>query len=215
MNRKRAIIIGIVIAAVAIPLAVYALSPLFVNTEINEPLPTVNNVNNDADAIQEFKQFMEMGEEERKAKGHQMGNEEKNMIMIGAAQTNGTTINEEMIPIGQEISTLYSGQFVGVNDGVHNAVGQVKVIKLNDNTSFLRLEEFKATNGPDLYVYLSTDKSASDFVNLGRLKGNIGNQNYEIPQGADLSKYRTVLIWCQAFSVLFGSAELEQGRSSA
>jgi hypothetical protein len=215
MNRKRAIIIGIVIAAVAIPLAVYAVSPLFVNTEINEPLPTVNNVDNDADAIQEFKQFMEMGEVERKTKGHQMGNEERNMIMIGAAQTNGTTVNEKMIPIGQEISTLYSGQFVGVNDGIHNAVGQVKVIKLNDNTSFLRLEEFKATNGPDLYVYLSTDKSASDFVNLGRLKGNIGNQNYEIPQGADLSKYRTVLIWCQAFSVLFGSAELEQGRSSA
>jgi hypothetical protein len=215
MNRKRAIIIGIVIAAVAIPLAVYAVLPLYVNTEINEPLPTVNNVNNDADAIQEFKQFMEMAEQERRERGHQMGNEERSMIMIGAAQTNGTTVNEEMIPIGQEISTLYSGQFVGVNDGIHNAVGQVKVIKLNDNTSFLRLEEFKATNGPDLYVYLSTDKSASDFVNLGRLKGNIGNQNYEIPQGADLSKYRTVLIWCQAFSVLFGSSELEQGRSSA
>jgi len=65
-----------------------------------------------------------------------------------------------------------------------------------------------STNGPDLYVYLSTDKAASDFVNLGRLKGNMGNQNYEIPQGTDLDKYDTVLIWCKAFSVLFGSAEL-------
>jgi hypothetical protein len=72
----------------------------------------------------------------------------------------------------------------------------------------LRLEEFKSTNGPDLYVYLSTDKQASDFVSLGRLKANIGNQNYDIPSGTDLSKYDTVLVWCKQFSVLFGSAEL-------
>jgi len=51
-------------------------------------------------------------------------------------------------------------------------------------------------------------KDTSDIVNLGRLKGNIGNQNYEIPTGTDLSKYNTVLIWCKAFSTLFGSAKL-------
>jgi hypothetical protein len=59
-----------------------------------------------------------------------------------------------------------------------------------------------------LYVYLATDKSASDFVDLGVLKANIGNQNYEIPEGTDLAKYKTVVIWCKAFSVLFGSADL-------
>ena len=73
---------------------------------------------------------------------------------------------------------------------------------------YLRLENFKATNGPDLYVYLATDKSTSDFVNLGRLKGNIGNQNYAIPAETNLTKYNTALIWCKAFSVLFGSAQL-------
>lgn len=208
-------IIVIAIAAIAIPLAIYTLSPLFVNTEINEPLPTVSNGNNAVVAVQEFKEFMEMGEQERREKGIQMGNEERNMIMIGAAQTNGTSVNEEMTRIGQGASTLYVGQLVGVNDGIHNAEGQVRVLRLNDSINFLRLEDFKATNGPDLYVYLSVDKSASDFVNLGRLKGNVGNQNYEIPEGTDLSKYATVLIWCQAFSVLFGSADLEQVRSSA
>jgi hypothetical protein len=71
------------------------------------------------------------------------------------------------------------------------------------------LEDLVVTNGPDLYVYLSTDKSASDSVGLGKLKANIGNQNYLIPAGTDLSKYDTVLIWCRAFSVLFGSAELK------
>lgn len=218
MNRKKTIIIiAIAIVAIAIPLAVYTVSPLFINTEINEPPPTVSNGNSDdAAAIREFNKFMEMSEQERRESGHQMSNEERDMIMIGAAQTNGTTVNEAMTTIGQEEpSILYVGEFVGVNDGIHNAEGQVKVLELNDSTNFLRLEDFKATNGPDLYVYLSTDKSASDTVNLGRLKGNAGNQNYEIPPGTDLSKYATVLIWCQAFSVLFGSAELEQVSSSA
>jgi Electron transfer DM13 len=218
MNRKKTIIIIVMaIVAIAIPLAVYTVSPLFINTEINEPLPTVSNGNSDdAVAIREFNKFMEMSEQERRKSGHQMGDEERDMIMIGAAQTNGTTVNEGMTTIGQEeTSIVHVGEFVGVNDGIHNAEGQVKVLELNDSTKFLRLEDFKATNGPDLYVYLSTDKSASDFVNLGRLKGNVGNQNYEILQGTDLSKYATVLIWCKAFSVLFGSAELEQVRSSA
>lgn len=190
MNRKKTIIIIVIaIVAITIPLAVYTVSPLFINTEINEPLPTVSNENNnDAAAIREFNKFMEMREQERRERGHQMGNEERDRIMIGAAQTSGTSINEEMTTIGQEASTLYVGEFVGVNDGIHNAEGQVKVLRLNDSTNFLRLEDFKATNGPDLYVYLSTDKSAFDFVNLGRLKGNIGDQNYEIPEGTDLSR---------------------------
>jgi hypothetical protein len=58
-------------------------------------------------------------------------------------------------------------------------------------------------------MYISTDKSASDFVDVGRLKANIGNQNYPIPAGTDMTKYDTVLIWCRAFSVLFGSADLK------
>ena len=60
----------------------------------------------------------------------------------------------------------------------------------------------------DLYVYLSTDEGASDYVSLGTLKANMGNQNYEIPSDVDVAKYSKVLIWCQAFSVLFGSADL-------
>jgi hypothetical protein len=100
------------------------------------------------------------------------------------------------------------GNFVGSGDGFHKAEGVAKVITLADGKTFLRLENLKATNGPDLYVYLSTGKDVSDIVNLGRLKGNIGNQNYEIPTATDLSKYDTVLIWCKAFSTLFGSAKL-------
>ena len=49
---------------------------------------------------------------------------------------------------------------------------------------------------------------ASEFINLGRLKANNGNQNYEIPNGVNLAEYNQVLIWCKAFGVLFGSAEI-------
>lgn len=127
-------------------------------------------------AMQQFKDSMEMTEEERIEKGQQMSNEKRDMIMKAVAQTNGTTVNEEMTTIGEETSTAYAGTFVGVNDGIHDTEGQAKVIKLSDSTNFLRLEDFRSTHGPDPYVYLSTDKGNSDFVNLGRLKGTLGTK---------------------------------------
>ncbi len=102
---------------------------------------------------------------------------------------------------------LALGNFVGVGDGIHNAEGTAKILSLDD-AQFLRLEDFKATNGPDLHVYLATDEEATDYVDLGLLKANIGNQNYQIPEGTDLSKYDTALVWCKQFSVLFGHANL-------
>ncbi len=107
-----------------------------------------------------------------------------------------------------ETPTRYAGTFVGVGDGIHNAEGNAYALPLEGGGNVLRLESLRATNGPDLFVYLATDKGASEFVNLGALKANIGNQNYDIPEGTDLEKYNNVLIWCKAFSVLFGSAEL-------
>ena len=205
MNKK-AIIILIIIAAIVIPVGIYIASPLFINTTVNEPLPTSGLTD-----LQKFQEFMSMNnEQERVEEGQQMTTEEKNAILRGAAHTGGNSINENMTEDVTVGGSFLIGNFIGVNDGIHNAEGLAKVIVLDEgNRSILRLENFRATNGPDLYVYLSTDKSASDFVSLGRLKGNIGNQNYEIPEGTELSKYDTVLIWCRAFSVLFGSAELK------
>jgi hypothetical protein len=204
MNKKT-IIILIIIAAIVIPVGIYIASPLFINTTVNEPLPTSGLTD-----LQKFQEFMSMNnEQERVEKGQQMTTEEKNAILRGAAHTGGNSINENMTEDVTVEGSFLIGNFIGVNDGIHNAEGLAKVIVLDEGNSILRLENFRATNGPDLYVYLSTDKSASDFVSLGRLKGNIGNQNYEIPEGTELSKYDTVLIWCRTFSVLFGSAELK------
>lgn len=111
-------------------------------------------------------------------------------------------------PMVEDAIETYVGTFVGVGDGIHDAQGTVRTISLDHGNNVLRLENFKATNGPDLYVYLATDDKASEFVSLGKLKANNGNQNYDIPENTDLEKYNTVLIWCKAFGVLFGNADL-------
>ena len=113
-------------------------------------------------------------------------------------------IYEELPDAATEV---YGGTFVGVGDGIHDAQGTAQVLS-HDDSYLLRLEQFRSTNGPDLYVYLSTDRGISDYINLGKLKANMGNQTYDIPAGTDLDKYDTVLIWCKPFSVLFGSAQL-------
>lgn len=197
------------IGIVGLMITLYLASPLFISTEINEQFPS-----NSASSIS-FEKYNKMNEDERVRVAENMSNSQKNQLMIQYANSNNgnsSKIDEVMnkTVISFELDQpLISGVFVGVNDGIHNAEGTAKIIPLQDNTNVLRLENLKVTNGPDLYVYLSTDKNAVDFVNLGRLKANNGNQNYDIPPGTDLSKYDTALIWCKAFSVLFGSAELK------
>jgi hypothetical protein len=159
-------------------------------------------------APSDVQNFMKMIEEQRIQAGKDMTQKEKEMVMEEFSKQN-STVDENMSDTTMPKDTdSLMGNFVDAGDGFHKAEGVAKVINLEDGRTFLRLENLKATNGPDLYVYLSTDKEVSDIVNLGRLKGNVGNQNYEIPADTDLAKYNTVLIWCKAFSTLFGSAKL-------
>lgn len=152
--------------------------------------------------------FMNMTEEQRIHAAQNMTQDEKQIVMNKFSEQNSTVYENMSDTTTQPNTEPLMGNFIDAGDGFHKAEGIAKVIDLTDGRTFLRLENLKTTNGPDLYVYLSTEKDASDIVNLGRLKGNIGNQNYEIPIGTDLSKYDTVLIWCKAFSTLFGSAQL-------
>ena len=105
-----------------------------------------------------------------------------------------------------------AGSFI---DRSHPTEGMALVLGDGSGQRFLRLEDFRTDNGPDLNVYLSAappDASRGDFdddfVDLGDLKGNVGSQNYEIPAGLDLDHYSTVAIWCVRFGVVFGAAEL-------
>jgi hypothetical protein len=113
-----------------------------------------------------------------------------------------------------EIVTQFEGMF---GPRSHPGEGIAKVLNDGTDQRFLRFEEFATDNGPDLNVYLTTadaDADASDFgvggefVDLGDLKGNIGEQNYEIPADVDLGQFDTVVIWCVRFGVAFASADL-------
>lgn len=206
MKDKTKIIIGIIIAAIVIPIGIYTISPLIINTEINEPLPPLLS----SESSIGFEKFMTMTEDEKINAAKKMTKKEKDMVMRTAAEQN-TTIDETMtMNINQSTpnTTGLIGNFIGVGDGIHKAEGLAKILTLSNGSQILRLEDFRSTNGPDVHLYLSTDKQASDFIDLGRLKANIGNQNYQIPLDTDFNKYKYVLIWCQPFSVLFGSAQL-------
>jgi hypothetical protein len=91
----------------------------------------------------------------------------------------------------------------------HETTGTALVTELADGSRVLRLEDFETSNGPDVRVYLSTGEPyGKDFVDLGGLKGNVGNQNYTVPSDVDLERYDTAVIWCRRFTVAFGAAEL-------
>src|SRR5215831_19950410 len=128
--QKKILITFAIVAAIAIPIGIYTISPLFISATVIEPLP---------------------------------------------ATTTNITAEKPL-----------SGIFTGVHDGFHNAEGIVKVVSLTDGNKILRLEDFKSTNGPNVHVYLSTDKRATDYVDLGKLKANNGDQNYNIPAGTDI-----------------------------
>ena len=113
--------------------------------------------------------------------------------------------NDKTTTTSESTSPMTLGTFV---NGVHDVSGTVRVIDTGTE-KVLRFENFKTLNGPDLYIYLATENSAKDIINLGAIKGTEGNINYSIPQGTDLNKYSHVLVWCKTFSVLFGSAELK------
>jgi len=108
---------------------------------------------------------------------------------------------------------LSSGQFHGV---AHKTTGTATIYKLADGRRVLRLMDFETSNGPDVQVYLVAASDATDnetvtkagFLHLGALKGNKGNQNYDLPAEADLAKHRAVTVWCRRFGVNFGTAPL-------
>ncbi|HKN61060.1 MAG TPA: DM13 domain-containing protein, partial [Candidatus Acidoferrales bacterium] len=111
--------------------------------------------------------------------------------------------------------TLETGTFHGK---VHQTSGRATVYQEADGKLVLRLTNFKTSNGPDVHVILVALKDAEDDANflksgtarveLGKLKGNEGDQNYEIPAGTDLAKFQTVSIYCERFNANFGAAPL-------
>jgi hypothetical protein len=101
---------------------------------------------------------------------------------------------------------LKQGAFAGNMNYVAN--GSVKLYDYLGK-KYIYFENFSSSNGPDLKVYIATTLSASQFVSLGSLKSVTGNQAYLITTPPDFTQYNKILIWCQQFTVLFGSAALQ------
>ena len=123
---------------------------------------------------------------------------------------------DEAIPTAQgglSPQSLVSGQFYSI---LHPTAGTATVYRMGDGTRVLRFTGFSTSNGPDVHVYIVASDDAKDiatvkqagFIDLGVIKGNLGDQNYTLGDDLDLAKYRAVSIWCQRFGVNFGAAAL-------
>ena len=132
------------------------------------------------------------------------------------AKMDAPMAKEEPMTGPMKVATaLKSGEFADA-DRFHKGEGTATIYSLPDGTRVLRVESFRVTNGPDLRVILSPSRSpsgagdvtAEGHAELGKLKGNIGNQNYPIPEEVDVSKINSVVIYCKPFRVIFSLAEL-------
>lgn len=128
-------------------------------------------------------------------------------LPVATAQTSASTSG------ASAPGALASGKFHSV---AHETHGMAAILRLEDGSRILRLTDFMTSNGPDVRVYLVAANDASDnatvkragFIELGKLKGTDGDQNYQVPNNLDLGKYRAVTIWCKRFAVNFATAPL-------
>ena len=119
--------------------------------------------------------------------------------------------------VGSEAQPVYTGKLEGK---IHQTSGRATIYKSADGKRYLRLTDFMTANGPDVHVVLvrAEDKALEqeivkgelDSVELGALKGNQGDQNYDLPAAVDLNQYQAVAIYCERFHAVFGVARLEQ-----
>ncbi len=125
-------------------------------------------------------------------------------IFISCSKTSTEKL-DEMVSVSSTLK--FSGNFIGY--GSEKVSGKANIYLATNNYT-LKLDGFSTTNGPDLKVYLSKASSPADFISLGNLKSTNGNQVYEITGTPDFTKYRYVLIHCERYNHLYGSAELMQ-----
>jgi hypothetical protein len=112
-----------------------------------------------------------------------------------------------------QLTVLAIGRFHSVS---HETRGAATIHQLGDGKRFVRFTTFETSNGPDVRIYLVATNDATDnktvtragFVDLGAMKGNRGDQNYDIPSNIDLNQYQSVTIWCRRFGVNFATAPL-------
>lgn len=194
----------------AIALAVFQPWLLFVNTEINDEIPTaLTPQSTPAPAAQAPQSSATVP-----AAQPQSAQGTSSTEGAPTASTAPTPAPEPQAPTGPAL--IAQGALISHE---HDTSGTVSVFRLPDGTHQLALEGLETTTGPDVHVWLSQapviegfdgwfTAANYDHLDLGELKGNRGNQVYTIPADANISDWSSITLWCEAFSVSFGAAEL-------
>lgn len=190
MSKRNIVIAAAILAIPVLAIAWWLGSPLFLDTEVSEefPMSAMAIVPDD------------------------MTQDEVEAEMEEAADEPAVDVTDPM-PEEDEPVAISTGEFEDF-DSFHQGSGTATIYELADGSHVLRLEGFEVTNGPDLHVLLVPDDAPADrdaiegYVDLGSLKGNIGDQNYEIPSDVDVANFGSVVIYCQPFHVIFSVAGL-------
>lgn len=181
MNKKIWFGIG---GVVVLGIAWYLVSPLWRNLTLQEELPGTSGAT--------IKDSLATMDAATKADFEAQTNKMKDAIIE----------MDDAMPTGQPVVVSRSDMVAAA----HGVSGQALVVK-SGGQNFLRFENFRTINGPDLRIYLSTGLNDDDIADLGPIRATEGNVNYAIPAGSDLSKYNHAMIWCRTFGVLFSYAK--------
>ncbi len=189
----RITLLGMVAAAIPLLLlAGWLIRPLFVDTVVDEAFP----LGTDATIPEELS-----ADEAR--------------VMMSAASKLEIEVEESMTQAMSVATQFKSGSFVD-GDAFHQGEGRATIYQLEDGSHVLRFEDFRVTNGPALFVLVSShpnpggrsDLSDAGYTELARLKGNVGNQNYVLPDDLSPDDVNSVIIYCKPFRVVFSVAAL-------
>ena len=185
--------IAVVALAITLPIAWYLASPLFIRTELVEPLSAA--VSESATPAPAAPSDAPMSSPERSS--------------VPSVEPSMAPTPE---PTPFEPVTLASGSFRGADD-FHFGTGTARIIETAPGRLTLRFEDFSVRNGPDLYVYLSPEAAgyADGALELGTLKATDGSFGYDLPPDTDPADYTSAVIWCKQFAVLFAVAPLAAG----
>lgn len=211
---KRNIIL-VAIAIVIVAAGAIILEPwvFFQTTTVDEAFPYEDMTEAQQQAFQTMPEdlqetIMEM------AQNDEMEPEMVKETITAVMEPDNEVAEEPMTGMESETAVLGQGEF-GQIDPIHGASGTATIYELPNGQRIVRLEDFNSTNGPELHVILTTGTAhetfadVGDYVDLGLLKGNMGNQNYEIPEDVDLESIKSVVIYCRPFHVVFSVANLE------
>ncbi len=213
---------GAVVVIVGAVVGWWLISPLFIDSVVDEAFPfempdesemaemppdEVARMQSEfAEAMPSEATLEDLSTEDRQAV--------QDKVMTVAAKMPDHSMDEPM-PAQTAPVAILTGNFIDA-DSFHKGSGAAKIFLLPDDRTVLRFEDFMVTNGPALSVLLSPNPSPAssgdlgDYVDLGPLKGNIGNQNYEISPSTNLDDFKSVVIYCVPFHVVFSIATLEQ-----